>query len=106
MAQNTGALLSERRRDATLTTYRKRPIAVCNGAQQNSDEKGGIVTDVETLAMNNVEAKTLHMIERVHHLWNEALARKDADAAAALYAPDTILESPLVRHLLKSMRES
>jgi ketosteroid isomerase-like protein len=42
------------------------------------------------------------MIERVHHLWNEALARKDADAAAALYAPDTVLESPLVRHLLKS----
>jgi hypothetical protein len=30
------------------------------------------------------------------------LQRKDADAAAALHAPDTVLESPLVRHVLKS----
>jgi hypothetical protein len=47
-------------------------LPVCNGAQQNSNEKGEIVMDVETLATNNVEPKTLHMIERVHHLWNEA----------------------------------
>jgi hypothetical protein len=38
-------------------------------------------------------------IERVYHAWDEALGRKDIDAAIQLYAPDATLESPLVRHL-------
>ena len=37
---------------------------------------------------------------RVYHEWDEALGAKDVDAAVALYAPDAILESPLVRHHL------
>ncbi len=41
-------------------------------------------------------------IERVYELWDAALGAKDAEAAASLYARDTVLESPLVRHLLKS----
>jgi ketosteroid isomerase-like protein len=53
-------------------------------------------------ATSNVDPNTLQAIERIHRLWNEALERKDAAAAAALYAPDTVLESPLVRHILKS----
>jgi hypothetical protein len=57
---------------------------------------------VEPRATTDVDTTTLKVIERVHHLWNEALERKDVEAAAALYAPDTILESPLVRHILKS----
>jgi ketosteroid isomerase-like protein len=57
---------------------------------------------VEPHATGNVDPDTLAAIERIHTLWNEALDRKDVDAAAALYAPDTVLESPLVRHLLKS----
>lgn len=57
---------------------------------------------VEPRATANVDPATLKAIERVHHLWNEALERKDAEAAAALYASDTVLESPLVRHILKS----
>jgi hypothetical protein len=35
---------------------------------------------------------------------DDALGRKHADAALALYAPDAMLESPLVRHLLGSER--
>jgi hypothetical protein len=40
--------------------------------------------------------------ERIYHEWDEALGAKDVEAAVALYAPDCRLESPLVRHLLKS----
>ena len=40
--------------------------------------------------------------ERVYHEWDAALGAKDVEAAVALYAPDCRLESPLVRHLLKS----
>jgi hypothetical protein len=38
--------------------------------------------------------------EEIHRAWDEALGRKDLDAAMALYAPDCTLESPLVRHIL------
>jgi hypothetical protein len=38
--------------------------------------------------------------ERIYHEWDDALGRKDIDAAMKLYAPDVVLESPLVRHLL------
>jgi len=38
--------------------------------------------------------------ERIYHEWDAALGAKHLDAAMALYAPDCVLESPLVRHLL------
>ena len=40
--------------------------------------------------------------ERIYHEWDAALGAKDVEAAVALYAPDCRLESPLVRHPLKS----
>ena len=40
--------------------------------------------------------------ERIYHEWGSALGAKDVEAAVALYAADCRLESPLVRHLLKS----
>jgi hypothetical protein len=40
--------------------------------------------------------------ERIYHEWDSALGAKDLEAAVALYAADCRLESPLVRHLLKS----
>jgi len=43
-------------------------------------------------------------IERIYREWDEALSKNDPDALLSLYAPDAILESPLVSHLLK--RES
>ena len=51
-----------------------------------------------------VDPDAVHAVERVYKLWDEALGAKDVEAAAALYAPDTVLESPLVRHVLKSDR--
>ena len=48
----------------------------------------------------NIEA--IQAAERIYHAWDEALGRKDLDGAMRLYAPDAILESPLVRHLLGS----
>ncbi len=53
-------------------------------------------------ATPKLDPESLRSVERVYRLWDQALGAKDADAAAALYAPDTVLESPLVRHLLKS----
>jgi hypothetical protein len=41
----------------------------------------------------------LEVAESVHHAWNDALARKDAEALAALYADDAVIESPLVAYL-------
>jgi hypothetical protein len=38
--------------------------------------------------------------ERIYHEWDAALGAKDLDGAMRLYAPDCVLESPLVRHLL------
>jgi hypothetical protein len=35
--------------------------------------------------------------ELIYRKWDEALGRKDVDAALRLYAPDAVLESPLVR---------
>ncbi len=49
-----------------------------------------------------IPGDALHAVERIYKLWDEALGAKDVGAAIALYAPDTVLESPLVRHLLKS----
>jgi predicted SnoaL-like aldol condensation-catalyzing enzyme len=41
-------------------------------------------------------------IERIYELWDEALGRKDLEAALALYTDDASIESPLVQHLLKT----
>ena len=40
-------------------------------------------------------------IERIYRLWDEALGKKDLEASLSLYADDTTIESPLVRHLMK-----
>lgn len=39
-------------------------------------------------------------VERIYHDWDAALASNDAAALAALYAPDAIIESPLIPHVL------
>lgn len=43
-------------------------------------------------------------VERMYFLWDDALSRNDAKALLALYAPDAVFESPLVRHLLDTER--
>ncbi|WP_156944222.1 nuclear transport factor 2 family protein [Bradyrhizobium sp. Ec3.3] len=40
--------------------------------------------------------------ERICKLWDEALGAKDLEASLALYADDASIESPLVRHLMKT----
>jgi len=39
-------------------------------------------------------------IQRIYVQWDEALSANDPERLLALYAPDAILESPLVTHLL------
>ena len=39
-------------------------------------------------------------VERIYREWDAALSRNDAAALTELYAPDAVLESPLVPHLM------
>lgn len=41
-------------------------------------------------------------VERIYNEWNKALSEKNIDSLLALYNEDATLESPLVRHLLKT----
>jgi ketosteroid isomerase-like protein len=42
------------------------------------------------------DRKRLSAAEAVHEAWNDALARKDANALAALHTDGAIIEGPLV----------
>ena len=42
--------------------------------------------------------------ERVYREWDKALADNDGDALIALYAPDAVIESPVIPHLLGTKR--
>jgi hypothetical protein len=53
-------------------------------------------------ATADVHPDAIGSVERICQLWDAALGVKDVEAAAALYAEDTRLESPLVCHLLGS----
>lgn len=46
------------------------------------------------------ESRDSQSVEKIYTAWDEALGRKDFDAALALYAPDATIESPLIPHLL------
>jgi hypothetical protein len=39
-------------------------------------------------------------VERIYCEWDEAFSRNDEKALLALYAPDGVLESPLIPHLV------
>jgi ketosteroid isomerase-like protein len=39
-------------------------------------------------------------IDRIYNGWDEALSKNNVEALLDLYAPDAVLESPLVSHLL------
>src|ERR1041385_5389013 len=43
-------------------------------------------------------------IERIYHQWDDALAKSDVEALFSFYAPDGVLESPLVPHLMGTER--
>ena len=55
--------------------------------------------DIEIPATATDEV-AIQAAERIYKAWDDALGRKDLDAAMRLYAEDAILESPLVRHIL------
>ena len=41
-------------------------------------------------------------IEQMYYEWDKALSTNDPDALLALYAPDAVLESPLISYLMGS----
>ena len=44
------------------------------------------------------------IIKHIYHEWDDALSKLDVERLLALYAPEATLESPLIRHLLKTDR--
>jgi ketosteroid isomerase-like protein len=44
------------------------------------------------------------VIERIYREWDDALSKLDVERLLDLYAADATLESPLIRHLLKTDR--
>lgn len=47
-----------------------------------------------------VDNQLLKDAERIYYAWDKALANNDIENLLALYAPDAIIESPLIPHLL------
>jgi len=47
---------------------------------------------------------TQHDLERIYQAWDKALSDNDGEALIALYAPDAIIESPVIPHLLRTPR--
>jgi ketosteroid isomerase-like protein len=40
--------------------------------------------------------------EDIYHAWDKALANNDVEGLLSLYAPDAVIESPLIPYLLKT----
>jgi predicted SnoaL-like aldol condensation-catalyzing enzyme len=55
-----------------------------------------------TLKETTMSIQTTQDVERIQMLWDDALGKKDLEAALSLYADDASIESPLVQHLLNS----
>jgi ketosteroid isomerase-like protein len=53
----------------------------------------------ENLGLRPVAAETARELEHVYREWDRAWFNDDLDAMLALYAPDAVLESPLVAYL-------
>jgi ketosteroid isomerase-like protein len=56
------------------------------------------------MAMDRTNTTATTPVERVYFAWDDALSRNDKAALLALYAPDAVIESPLIPHVLKSER--
>src|ERR1051325_8926698 len=54
----------------------------------------------ENLALTVAAKESVKAIEHVYREWDRAWSNDDLDAMIELYAPDAVLESPLVSHLL------
>lgn len=53
----------------------------------------------ENLGSTPMTAEAARQVEHVYREWDRAWSNDDLDAMIALYAPDAVLESPLVAHL-------
>lgn len=54
----------------------------------------------DNLGLTTVPPQLAAAAERVYREWDGAWLNDDLDAMIALYAPDAVLESPLIPHLL------
>jgi len=51
-------------------------------------------------ANNTTDIEAIRAAEHIYREWMKRLAARTSTAALKLYAPDAVLESPLVRHIL------
>ncbi|HVW72325.1 MAG TPA: nuclear transport factor 2 family protein [Rhizomicrobium sp.] len=52
------------------------------------------------LSQKRISADACDDLERIYREWDRAWSQDDLDAMIGLYAPDAVLESPLIPHLL------
>jgi ketosteroid isomerase-like protein len=64
----------------------------------SQNETGQAVSGV---IVAKVDQATRATIENIYREWDDALSKLDVERLLTLYAPDAVLESPLVPHLLK-----
>jgi len=58
----------------------------------------------QALSKSSTPASGTTPVEHVYFAWDDALSRNDKSALLALYAPDAVIESPLIPHVLKTER--
>ena len=87
-----------RRTSATSWRLGRRHACLAAMRQQSSSRGRSVMADRSNTPLAKETAA--QAAERIYHEWDAALGAKHLDAAMALYAPDCVLESPLVRHLL------
>jgi len=58
----------------------------------------------QQLSKSSIPATAATPVEQIYFAWDDALSRNDKEALLALYAPDAVIESPLIPHVLKTER--
>lgn len=58
----------------------------------------------ENLGSTSIPNSSCDEVERIYRKWDEAWSNDDLDAMIDLYAPDAVLESPLIPYLMKTNR--
>jgi hypothetical protein len=71
--------------------------AVCRGVDRGTRAWGRTACSARRI---RAATQPREAIEEVTRRWETALSDHDAEALASLYAPDAVLESPLVPHIL------
>jgi hypothetical protein len=82
----------------------RREVLVWGARAMGAALGGALMSTADAGEPNRVDDARMRAAERIYQQWDDALGKKDLEAALRLYAPDAMIESPLVRHLLSKER--